>query len=385
VASPAMESKAWQRLRGRIADEVFTAPRTGGDPHNQGHWPEVPHRVVNYLERNLLSTPWANTAALLAAIMMARRFEVSSVICKMVILHSRFTSLFACLGLARMEDWNATLHIPMYLSAEILPDDPQSIRQKFWVTYSSASKTMAQWFGTFPECQKPNYQQFILPTLSRLFVEGLVRQKEVTQQQQRTRKAETDGVVPRFAAIRAETHFRYNRVARLRRAYLDALRSLKPGTGFPLAFSYEEGEDKERGMPAQERLWFRIWDRRSFVLAHADAYSYNAVATARRGIGSFADGVNHVFLEFCPRGATVWRGARGRVLVRGDLQTRRDGAQSVRGFGRGSESQASLVVFLGIRQCTIPCSGEWAAHVARGGRTVHGIRPASHHRGALAG
>src|SRR6266581_3841237 len=74
VASPATDSKAWQRLRGRIAGEVFTAPRTCGDPHNQGHWPEVPHRVVNYLERNVLSSPWANTAALLAAIMMARRF-----------------------------------------------------------------------------------------------------------------------------------------------------------------------------------------------------------------------------------------------------------------------------------------------------------------------
>jgi len=281
VSSLATESKAWQRLRGKIAGEVFTAPRTCGDPHNQGHWPEVPHRVVNYLERNVLSSPWANTAVLLAAIMMARRFEVSSVIGKIVILHSRFTSLFACLGLARMEDWDAALHIPMYLSAEILPDDPQSIRQRFWVTYSSASKTMAQWLGTFPECQKPLYQQFILPVLSRLFVEGLVRQKEVTQQQQRTRKAETDAVVPRFAAIRAEAHFRYNRIARLRRAYSDALRSLKPGTDFPLTFSYEEGEDKERGKPAQERLWFRIWDRRSFVLAHADAYSHNAVATAR--------------------------------------------------------------------------------------------------------
>ena len=298
MPSLATESKAWQRLRGRIAGEVFTAPRTCGDPHNQGHWPEVPHRVVNYLERNVLSSPWVNTAALLAAIMMARRFEVSSVIGKIVILHCRFTSLFACLGLARMEDWDAALHIPMYLSAEILPDDSQSFRQRFWVTYSSASKTMAQWLATFPECQKPIYQKFILPGLSRLFVEGLVRQKEVTQLQQRTRKAETDAVVPRFAAIRAETHFRYNRIARLRRAYLDALRSLKPGIDLPLRFSYEEGEDKERGMPAQERLWFRIWDRRSFVLAHADAYSHNAVATARRGVCSLADGANRVFLEF---------------------------------------------------------------------------------------
>ena len=64
------------------------APRTGGDPNNQGHWPEVPHRIVSYLERNVLSKPWANAVALLAAIMIARRFEVSSVLGKIVTLHS---------------------------------------------------------------------------------------------------------------------------------------------------------------------------------------------------------------------------------------------------------------------------------------------------------
>jgi hypothetical protein len=131
-----------------------------------------------------------------------------------------------------------------------------------------------------------------------VLVEGLLRQKEVTQQQQRARKAETDAVVPRFAAIRAEAHFRYNRLARLRRAYLDALRTLKPGASFPLAFSYEEGGDKEHGIPAQERLRFKIWDRRSFVLARANAYSRSCVAAACHGMGSFAADLNHTFLEF---------------------------------------------------------------------------------------
>jgi hypothetical protein len=72
----------------------------------------------------------------------------------------------------------------------------------------------------------------------------------------------------------------------------------------------------------------------------------------RRGIGSFADGVNHVFLG-CPRqdylaGASggFWFGEIFRLGVMG---------QSVRGFGRGSEGQTSLVVFLGIRRHTILC------------------------------
>jgi hypothetical protein len=253
---------------------------------------------VSYLERNVLPKAWANVLVLLAAILSARRFETSSVLCKIVILHSRFSSLFECLGIAGMEEWNPAVHIPMYLRAEILPNDPQSVRQRFWVTYSSASKIMARWLSGCPEEDRPAYQQFILPGLSRLFVEGLTRNKEVTQRQQQIRKAETDAVVPRLSDIRAETHFRFNRIARLRRAYQDAVRALKSETRFPAVFSYEEGGDMERNLPAQERLWFKIWDRRSFVLAHADAYSYGPVNSARRGVGTFADTVNHIFLEF---------------------------------------------------------------------------------------
>src|SRR5262249_27312426 len=66
---------------------------------------------------------------------------------------------------------------------------------------------------------------------------------------------------------------------------------------FPLSFSYEEGGDPERGLPAQERLSFQIWDRRSFVLAHADAYSRNVILAAQSARMSFTDELNHVFLE----------------------------------------------------------------------------------------
>jgi hypothetical protein len=186
----------------------------------------------------------------------------------------------------------------MYLKADVLPDDPLTVRQRFWVAYNSASKLMVQWLGSLPEPERHIYQKFTLPPVSRLFVEGLTREKEVTQRQQRIRKAETDAVVPRFAAIRAEAHFRYNRIARLRQAYHQALRALSwKGQDFPVAFSYEEGGDRELGIPTRERLWFRIWDRRSFVQAHADAYSRSPVVAARCGTAHFADD-SKLFLEF---------------------------------------------------------------------------------------
>ena len=55
---------------------------------------------------------------------------------------------------------------------------------------------------------------------------------------------------------------------------------------------------RELGIPAHERLWFRVWDRRSFVLAHADAYSASWIVDARHGTRTCADNSNHVFLEF---------------------------------------------------------------------------------------
>ncbi len=112
------------------------APKTGGDPRYQGNWPEVPQKVAGHLDRNVIVKPWADAMALLASIMVARRFEVSSVLSKIVTLHSRFTSLFPFLGLARMEEWDPAQHIPMYLKAEVLADDPLTVRQRFWVGYN---------------------------------------------------------------------------------------------------------------------------------------------------------------------------------------------------------------------------------------------------------
>jgi hypothetical protein len=291
-------TRPWQQLAGRITLEVLVAPKTGGDPRYQGIWPEVPQKITGYLERNVIAKPWADAMALLASIMVARRFEVSSVLNKIVILHSRFASLFPSFGLARMQDWEPARHIPMYLKADVLPDDRLTVRQRFWVAYNSASKLMAQWLGSLPEPQRDIYREFTLPSVSRLFVEGLTHEKEVTQRQQRMRKAETDAVVPRFAAIRAEAHFRYNRIARLRQAYHQALRTLsRKRQGFPVAFSYEEGGDKELGIPTGERLWFRIWNRRSFVQAHADAYSRSPAVVSRCGTAHFSHDSN-LFLEF---------------------------------------------------------------------------------------
>ncbi len=109
-ANPA--AQAWECLRGKIAAEILVAPKTGGDPYNAGDWPSVPLRVVDYLERNIVGNSWADTLALLASLMAARRYEMSSISHKIVVLHTRFKALFQALELEEMVDWDATQYIP---------------------------------------------------------------------------------------------------------------------------------------------------------------------------------------------------------------------------------------------------------------------------------
>jgi hypothetical protein len=290
----------WQRLAGKIAPEVLAAPKTGGDPRNKGDWPEVHERIVAYLSGNVVGRPWADHLALVAAVLIARRRDVNTVMTVLGILHPRFSALFSDLRLGNMDDWDVHRHIPAYLKEEVRPEDSQATRMEFWKRYSTTAKHCHAWLESLPERERGMYQQFVLPALNPAQVYGLVKSHEVERQQKQIRKAETDAVVPQFSALRAEAHFRYNRLVRLRQAYQDALRTLQavPSPALPFAFSYEEGADPEQGVPAQERLHFRIWDRRSFALAHPDGYCRATVAHAQHGRWTFAEGRNSLFLEF---------------------------------------------------------------------------------------
>jgi hypothetical protein len=143
-----------------------------------------------------------------------------------------------------------------------LPDDRQALRFRFWRSYSTLARHLARWRATLPDADRARYAAFVLPAVRADQVEGLIKSAEVERQQHQRRKAATDAVVPQFATIRAEAHLRHNRLRRLRQAVEAAQRELErpEPPALPLAFSYEEGADPEQGVPAQERLDFRLWD-----------------------------------------------------------------------------------------------------------------------------
>ncbi len=102
----------WNDLAGKIAQEVFCAPRTGGDP--TGDWPKIHPRIIKYLVRNVLGKPWANHLALLAAVLTAQRRDVATVGHALTTLHPRFSSLFPLFELEGMSQWNIDVQYLIY-------------------------------------------------------------------------------------------------------------------------------------------------------------------------------------------------------------------------------------------------------------------------------
>jgi hypothetical protein len=283
--------QAWRRLEGKVAPEILRSPKT--------NWDEVHGRVVAYLASSVAGQPWMNHLALFAAILTARRRDVSTIQNAVGVIHSRLKALFSALSLGGMEQWRSEEHVPAYLKGGTLPGHSQNQRLEFWKRYQSASTQMRYWLETLPAAERLTYERWTLPSVHPSHVWGLVKGDEVRRAQQEARKAETDAVVPQFAAIRAEAHFRYNRLVRLRQAYLEALQQVRVGVAqLPFSFSYEEGEDADRSVPPQERLHFRIWDRRSFVLAHADRYHPQTLKSVDQSRAAFTAERNAYFLEF---------------------------------------------------------------------------------------
>jgi len=81
-------------LAGKIAPQVLQAPKTSSDPESKGAMPAGHERVVMYLYYRVPGTPWIDHQALVAAVLTARRRDVSTVRNILTILHVRFTEWF---------------------------------------------------------------------------------------------------------------------------------------------------------------------------------------------------------------------------------------------------------------------------------------------------
>jgi hypothetical protein len=278
--------KPLQYLEGKVAPEILIAPKTGGDP--EGKWDLINDKLAKHLQNNVVGNPWSDHLVLMAIVMTARKNDIQTVLNTIRSLNSRWTELFPVLGLQTMNDWNPEKHIPVYLRGEILPGNTETMRITFWNRYAGGTRNVLQWYRSLSDIDKPVYEPFILPMLGYEHVEGLVKIEEVREQQRKIRKSETDALLPQYPQLRAKAHFRYNKIFRLREAWYEVIKTININS-LPFAFSYDENSEK---------LYFCIWNRRSFVLNHQDKYSQHTVSKAQNREGHYSLQEDALFLEF---------------------------------------------------------------------------------------
>ena len=232
--------------------------------------------------------------------MVARRLDLATVLGYLRTALTFLQTLFTDLGLTSMAEWDAERVMRASLTCEVPKVHTLEQRLRFWAVYTSISNHEQMWLRRLSDEDRRRYEVFVLPRLDPRDFKGLVPRVAAMVERKQRRKTETDAVLPHFIDIRNEAHLRFNRLMRVRAAYKQALEDLaeRGRSVLPLEFAVDEGGDPERGLSRSERLLFRLWDRRSFILAHRDKYSNTTVCDARTGRRTSADERNRPFVEY---------------------------------------------------------------------------------------
>ena len=165
-------------------------------------------------------------------------------------------------------------------------------RQDFLRIYTASSRSIQIYLHALPPEDLALAHQWELLPLPTGLRQQLYRHRELQETRVLRRKTATDAVTPHFSRIRGEGHTRWNELYRLLQKFHEVVALVESGNASPpVVFSYEEPR-------RAQRLHFQLWDRASFVLAHADQYSARHIRDARHRERSFSPARNHFFLEF---------------------------------------------------------------------------------------
>jgi len=301
VISPLL-TDPWQELVGLCADEVLRAPKTWGDQLRSSDMKVPPNMsgTVTYLKRNVVGHPWANHLTLLVAVLYSQNVQFKTVLGTMSSLHRGFSSIFPALNLQSMADWDVDKHLALYLGSQVLESHSASKRVEFWRHYQAGSRHLKRWIAGIPEGQQSQYHQYLLhvPSDPREF-SILCGLNNVRLEQQEKRKADTDALMPFYMDLRTQAHLRYNLLVRIRKAYQAAIKAVE-NEKVPLPFEFElrEGGNERLKQRVTERLMFKLWDRRTFLRDHEEAFSWTTKWFARNKEGAYTDEKNSYLLEF---------------------------------------------------------------------------------------
>jgi integrase len=250
-------------------------------------------RYMNYFLRNVSEKPWNNHLLLSVLVYVDKNADVVTINNILKTINPRLVDLCEIFQFRNMAEFNIETHMYQYLKGSIFQEHSDNMRKELLSRYRSTSYSTKKWMtAKLKNTQQSYLEQYLLP-MPNYDSRDFSFTKSASEQAQKTRKSETDVIVPLLPQIRAEGHFRWNQVNRLRQAYLKACEQVKTTKcELPLDFHYEEPER------VGERFYFRLWDKSSFVLNYQDQFSASSLKSAYKRTGAYSEENNQYFVEF---------------------------------------------------------------------------------------
>lgn len=283
------QSPFYEQLLGKVDDKLLHFQDTRGnfilDKMNEGY---LKHYINNVIDK-----PWNNHLFLYILVYTENNADVITIISSISSLNSRLYNLFEYFNLTEMKELNTDLHMYQYFKGNIFEEHSDNKRSKFLNHYRTCSYVTNKWVEMkIPKEEKYHFQQFIFQMPS-YDTRDFTFTKSSKEQSKKTRKDETDAILPLLPQIRAEGHFRWNQITRLRQAFFKACEQAKTSNEvLPLDFYYDEPER------VGERFYFRLWDKSSFVINHQQQFKLHTLRAAINRTGVYSEENNEYFVEF---------------------------------------------------------------------------------------
>ncbi|MCC7362653.1 MAG: tyrosine-type recombinase/integrase [Anaerolineales bacterium] len=225
-----------------------------------GVWQALDPELVNWLSNTVAKYPWLNHLALLAVVYGSRSGaanQVSHVLALHSFLRWAIPDHYADIGAL----------LPEQALAAYFGDPPQPRGQMPLAGYSTLQLYLQRFLESVAPEQRRALVPFLLPTL--VNSQRLRRLRaEVEATSRRARKQQAFAVVRRLPELVALGRRRYRWLAELEQQMQQVAQSVQLGqTRLPALISLP-------GLEERSRVTFRVWDRASWVQAHA-AYSHS--------------------------------------------------------------------------------------------------------------
>ncbi|MDH4616591.1 site-specific integrase [Brevibacillus sp. AY1] len=282
------ESAYYSTLQGRVNENILHLQ----DARGKFLLDKVNEMNIQYFINNVIDMPWCNHFLLAVFIQTDRNLDPRT-IGKLFRIQPRMKELFQIYSIPTMSEFNVDIHMYGYLTGECYPEHSNNMRWEFLAWYKTFAYNTKKWLTQkLNQEEQAYFEQFLLQMPS-FDSRGFSFKKLAMEQRQNNRKDETDAIVPYLPEIRATARFRWNQMKRLRDAFYKAIEDVqKLSDQLPLEFYYDEPER------IGERLYFRLWDKSSFVLHHQEQFTESVVEMAINRKVTYSDENNHFFVEF---------------------------------------------------------------------------------------